>query len=705
MAVRTHYRACNVCEALCGLAIEVEAGVVGRIRGDTQDPFSGGHICPKALALKDLQDDPDRLRTPVRRHGDRWEPLSWAAAFEHAGERLQGIIQAHGGDAVGFYLGNPNVHNHGSMTHPRRLLEQVGTRNIFSATSVDQLAHHVACHYLYGHQMLVPIPDIDRTAFFLVIGANPMVSNGSMMTAPGMRGRLRALRERGGQLHVVDPRRTETAALAQAHYPVRPGSDVWLLLALLNVVFADGLARPSRPERLAGADAVAGLVAAWTPERVAARTGIEATRIRALAQAFAAAPQAVAYGRLGVSTQRFGGLCQWLIQLLNIFTGNLDRVGGALVTDPAVDLVRQRLMGRGSPGRTRSAVRDLPGFSGELPAAALHDEIAGDHPERIRALVTIAGNPVSSTPGGGALDAVLGRLDFMLAVDFYINETTRHADLILPPTTPLERDHYDYAFLSLAVRNVSRYNPAVLAPPADALHDWEICQGLADALARRAGRPTRKPRSPRRLLAIALANGPRGRRRGHPDALDLARLEAAPHGLDLGPLQPGLLDRLQTPDGRVCCVPPVFLEDLQRANAAFDAADPGPGELLLIGRREPRSNNSWLHNYPRFVRGDDHCRLLVHPDDAAARGLVDDAPVRLQSAHGEIAVRVRIDAAVRPGVVCLPHGWGQGRPGVQLGTAAPLAGASFNDLTGGSDIDTLTGAAVLSGITVRLQPV
>jgi anaerobic selenocysteine-containing dehydrogenase len=484
----THYRTCHLCEAMCGIAITVEDGRIQSILGDADDPFSRGHICPKAVALQDVHDDPGRLRHPVRRTANGWQRLSWEEAFDEAARRIHAVQRQHGRDAVALYLGNPNVHNHGSLLFGGLLTRALRTRNRFSATSVDQLPHHVAAHAMYGHQLLLPIPDIDRTRFLLVLGANPVVSNGSLMTAPGVARRLKDIRARGGRVVVVDPRRTETAAIADEHLFIRPGTDVLLLLALLRTLFAENRVAPGRLGAFTdGIEVLARSVAPFTPERVAPATGVPAERTRALAREFAASAPAVCYGRVGVSTQAFGGLCQWLIQALNIVTGNLDQPGGAMFTTPAFDLVdlTARRRQHGHFATRRSRVRQLPSFGGEFPVSALAEEILTPGAGQVRGLVTSAGNPVLSTPNGRQLDRALAGLDAMVAIDFYVNETTRHAHLILPPTFALEHDHYDVVFHVLAIRNTAKYSPPLFAPAAGARHDWQIMLELSTRLDRR----------------------------------------------------------------------------------------------------------------------------------------------------------------------------------------------------------------------------
>ena len=716
-----HHRACNLCEAICGVEVRLEAGRIVSIRGDEADPLSRGHLCPKAVALQDLEEDPDRLRHPLRRDGDgTWREVGWEEALDEIAARVRRIQEAHGRDAVGVYLGNPNVHNLGSMLYLRPFARALGSRNRFSATSVDQLPHHLAAMWMFGHQLLLPIPDVDRTDFLLVMGANPLASNGSMMTAPGMRERLRELRRRGGRLVVVDPRRTETARVADRHLFIEPGTDALLLLALLQTTFEEGLARPGRLEGFTdGLDALRAAAAGFPPERVAAATGIEPQAIRALARDFAAAPSAVCYGRLGLSVQEFGGLCQWLVNALNLVTGNLDRPGGAMFARPAVDVLR--FAGRGHIGRWRSRVRGLPEFAGELPCSALAEEIETPGEGRIRALFTVAGNPVLSTPNGARLERALPGLELLVAIDPYLNETTRHAHFVLPTTPPLQREHYDLVFHALAVRNTARWSPALFPSDPGLRHDWQVLDGLARRLDRGPlpGRLRRRlvaRLGPRRQLDLALRSGPYGAGfRPFGRGLTVRRLERQPHGVDLGPHPPCLPQRLRTEGRRLQAAPAAFLADLQRLRERLDAGGPGPGlviappsggnghgELRLIGRRQVQSNNSWMHNVPRLMRGRERCTLLMHPADAAARGLASGDLVEVASRTGRIRAPLEVSDEMKPGVVSLPHGWGHDRPGVRLAVAAAHAGASLNDVTDEQRVDALSGNAAFSGVPVRV---
>jgi len=689
----THYRACNLCEAICGLTIEVEGGRITSIKGDAADPFSRGHICPKAVALQDIQNDPDRLRVPMRRHGADWRAIGWDEAFAYAAERIAGVIQAHGGDAVATYQGNPNVHNWGMMTHAAAFLGLIRTKNRFSATSVDQLPFQLVGYWMYGHQLLLPIPDIDNTDYFLMLGANPLVSNGSLMTVPDVAKRLKAIQARGGKLVVVDPRRTETAQVASEHHFVRPGTDAAFLLGLLSTILGEGLAKPL--DHLDGFDEAVERILPFTAERAASVTGIPAGEIRRIAREFAAAPRAVCYGRMGVSTQTHGTLCQWLIQLINIATGNLDRVGGALVTKPAFDIVAAPGSRPGSYGRWASRVGGRAEALGELPVAALAEEMLTPGAGQIRALITLAGNPVLSTPNGRQLEQGLAGLDFMLSIDPYLNETTRHADLILPPTSALERDHYDMTFNLFAVRNVARWNPPILPKPDGALDDWQILEGLGAALALALGvEPKRLPK-PARMLDAGLRAGPYD--------LSLEALQAAPHGLDLGPLEPSFPDRLATANKRIQCAPPPVMAALgELERTLFGGTAP---ELVLIGRRHIRSNNSWMHNFERLVKGKPRCQLLMHPADLSRYGFAEGQRVRVTSRVGSLDVEVAGTDEVMPGVVSLPHGWGHGRAGTSLAVAQAHAGVSANDLTDDLFVDAVSGNAALNGMPVAVAAI
>jgi anaerobic selenocysteine-containing dehydrogenase len=621
---------------------------------------------------------------------------------------------------VGVYLGNPNVHNMGALMFAPELVRALRTRNRFSATSVDQLPHQLVAYFMFGHQLLVPIPDIDRTRYMLILGANPLASNGSLMTAPDVRARLRSIQQRGGRVVVVDPRRTETAHIADQHVFIRPGTDALALFALLHVALVENTPRLGRLTAFVdGLDTVRELAREFPPERVAPHTGVSADVLRGIARDFLAADGAVCYGRMGLSTQPFGALCQWLINVLNTVTGNLDREGGVMFTKPAFDLVggpKALGLGRGSYGRWKSRVRGLPEFGGELPVAVLAEEILTEGEGRIRAVVTQAGNPVLSTPNGTQLEKALESLDFMVSIDPYLNETTRHAHYILPPVSPLERSHYDLAFHVLAVRNTAKYSPPLFPAGPDAREDWQIHLELQHRLETlRHGRSVRgtlkyqalKRMGPERLLDIGLRMGPYGAR-FHPlkQGLTLAKLRAQPHGVDLGALKPSLPGRLRNKEKCLHLAPDLLVADVQRLRETFPdgAADMArDGELLLIGRRHLRDNNSWMHNTPGLVKGKGRCTLMVHPTDASRLGLADGVEATVSSRVGAVTVPVTVTEDVMPGVVSLPHGYGHKRAGIRLRVAAEHAGVSINDLTDERALDAVSGNAAFSGTPVRVR--
>lgn len=678
-------RTCHICEANCGLLVELEDGRVVSIKGDPDDVLSQGHICPKATAIADIEADPDRLRTPLKRVGGDWVPVSWEEAFADIGARYASL-KARGFEGA-LYIGNPSAHNYSlGMAFPG-LKKALGTPNVFSASTVDQVPQQLVNMLMFGHNALWPIPDIDRTQLMVIVGANPFASNGSTWTVPGVRARVKALQARGGRLVVVDPRRTETAEAADAHLFIRPGTDSAFLAALLLALDEAGLVRPGRLATfLDGLEAALAALRRFAIADLAAFSGVAEDEIRALAEALGSGEPAVVYGRMGVSTAAFGTLNHWLIQLLNIATGNLDREGGAMFSSPAIDLVAGS--GPGNRGRYRSRVSGHPELLGEFPVVALAEEITTPGEGQVKALVVVAGNPVLSCPDGGALDSALATLELMVSVDMYVTETSRHAHYILPPCGPLSKDHYPLALGPIAVRNFARYSPALLPVPEGEKTDWEIVTELARAIAQARGLPPQNPVPPRVILDGMLKRG----------GLSLAALEAAPHGLDLGPLEPGRLPgRLR--EGVIRCAPAECLADLDRLAAAL--AEPAHG-LLLIGRRHIRSNNSWLHNSRRLMKGPERCTLMIHPEDARARGIADGDRVRVSSSAGAVEVPAEVTEAIMPGTVSLPHGYGHGRAGVRLSVARERPGASINDLTRRDRFDPLSGNAAFSGTPVEV---
>ena len=741
---RTVYRTCPLCEATCGLELRLEGHDITLVRGDRDDVFSHGYLCPKGTALKQLEADPDRLRRPQVRRGDAWSEVSWEDALAEVERGLAPILERHGRDAVAMYIGNPNVHNLAGQLYNRVLIQALGSGNLYSASTVDQMPKQVSAGLMFGTGLSIPIPDIDRTDHLLMLGANPFASNGSLMTAPDYPGRIRALRARGGKLVVVDPRRSKTAEEADEHLFIRPGTDAHLLFGIVHTLFAEQLVSTGDVgAHVGGVDQVEELARDFAPGVVAPVCGIDAGTIRRTARELAAAERAAVYARIGTCTQEFGTLASWLVDVLNCLTGNLDRPGGAMFTKPAAGSANTGGtpgVGRGVRfGRRHTRVRGLPELFGELPVVCLAEEIDTPGDGQVRGMITVAGNPVLSTPDAGRLDRALSSLDFMVSVDIYRNETTRHADVILPPEGALARGHYDLAFYQLSIRNIANYSPPVVdlepgemaeaeillrlanivagqgASADPAALDDAVVAGLVQKAVQRTGSNVegREPdellgalssrRGPERILDLMLRTGPYGDGFGaDPSGLSLAVLEQAPHGVDLGPLQPRVPEVLRTPSGKIELAPEPVVEDVGRLRASLSRGR--NGHFVLVGRRDLRSNNSWMHNLDVLVKGKERCTLQVHPDDAARLGLVSGGTACVRSRRGEVAVAVEVTDAIMPGVVSIPHGWGHGMDGADQSVAAGRPGVNTNLLADGELFDPLSGNAVLNGIPVSVEP-
>ena len=747
---KTSYMTCPLCEATCGLEVVTRGREVLSIRGDEQDVFSHGYLCPKAYSLKELDADPDRIRQPMLRRGNEWIAVSWEEAFADIHSHIMPIIQQHGRNAVALYAGNPNVHSLANLLYLPVLLSTMKTQNSYSASTVDQMPKQISAGFMFGTGLTIPIPDVDHTDYLLLLGANPLVSNGSLMTAPDMRGRLRRLRQRGGKLVVIDPYRTRTAQEANEHHFIRPGSDAYFLFALIHVLFAENLVKPGHlGEHLNGLEQVRELAQAFSPERVASICDIDAETTRTIVRELVAAERAVVYGRIGTCTQEFGTLASWLIDVVNVLTGNLDRQGGAMFPKAAAGARNTNgVPGRGRGfhfGRWKSRVRGLPEAFGELPASCMAEEIETPGQGQIRALVTIAGNPALSTPNSQRLQHALATLDYMVSVDMYLNETTCHANIILPPPSPLAHAHYDLAFYQLAVHNVANYSPALFEHEAGTLDEWEILLRLAGIFAgqgpeasisqlddmaigtliqrdialqgsRIEGRDAREiaaalqpRRGPERMLDFMLRSGPYGDGfTAESQGLSLTTLEAQPHGVDLGPLQPRVPEVLRTRSGKIELAPAPLVQDVERLRGAMEHTmsnghNRQKGSMLLIGRRDLRSNNSWMHNLHVLVKGKNRCVLHIHPDDALLLGLSDGELATVASRVGSVEIPVEITDTIMPGVVSIPHGWGHNQAGTQMRIAHEHAGVNINILTDEACFDTLSGNAALSGTAVNVE--
>jgi anaerobic selenocysteine-containing dehydrogenase len=714
--LRTVFRTCTLCEAMCGLKLGLDGDRIISVRGDEDDPFSRGYICPKGVAIGEVHHDPDRLRTPLRRAADgSFTPIGWDEAFDLVERRLGAVRATCGADAVAVYMGNPIIHNYGVILLRAGFARAVGSRNFMGPGSQDTSPRWAVSYLLYGSSLVTPVPDIDRTQYFLCVGANPWISNGSLMTAPDIRRRLRAIRERGGRIVVVDPRRTETAREADEWIAIRPGGDAELLIAMVQTLVEDGKINERRIETMArGWTEIRRRLSAFTPERVAACIGVDAETIRRLAREFADAPASVVYSRVGACNNRFGTIATWATDLLNLAAGRLGEVGGAMLPTPAVNISALSPYFNDGYARWRSRVRKLPETFGELPATVLAEEIETGGPGQVKALITYAGNPVLSVPNSQRLAKALSRLDFMVAIDLYVNETTRHADVILPPCWTMAEDHFDGFLPNFAVRNVARWCPAVFKRGPEERADWEILLEIAERLGGGASgiglidKTIRLARTlglrwiPRASLDVLLRLGPYGDRYlPWSKGLSLKRLAAFAHGLDLGPLEPGVSRRVLHRDRRIRLAAEPILSALVELETNGMAGDDG---LLLIGRRDLRSSNSWMHNIEALVSGRERCVLLVHPRDAERAGVRDGETAMLESRVYCGPVPVRVTDEMMQGVVSLPHGWGHNDVARWQKVAAARAGVSVNDWTDDGDVEAVVGQSILNGIPVRLKP-
>jgi anaerobic selenocysteine-containing dehydrogenase len=743
LAETDHTRTCPLCEAMCGLRVRTNGQRVTDVRGNDDDVWSRGYLCPKGAMLGHLHEDPDRLRAPLVRDGDRFREASWDEALARTAAGLQGVIARHGLKSVTAYIGNPTVHNFSLSRYVPAFIAMAGLPVVYSAGTVDQWPKNLTCALMFGGMWTFPVPDLDRTDHVLMLGANPDASQGSLLAAADVCGRLDAIRARGGRVVVVDPRRTGTADHASEWVPIHPGTDAALLLAMAHVLFAEDGVRPGRLAAMTnGLDEVRALCRDFTPETVADTCRVPAETIRRLARELAAAPRAAVYGRIGLCNQEFGTLATWMVDVLNVLTGNLDREGGAMFATPIawslLDLPNPEFPDGFVLHRWRSRVRGAPEVLGQVPVSCLAEEIDTPGDGQLKALVTIAGNPVLSSPEAARLDAALPMLEFMVSVDNFLNETTRHADVILPGLSPLEQPHYDEVIWSWAIRNCGKYSAPVF-DPGSRPHEWEIllglamiCQGatpeqldvravddlffagLVDLVtklpgSRIAGRDVAEiaaatPGSgPARLLDFQIRTGPWGDAYGaDPAGLTLAEMARHPNGVDRGPLTPRLPALLRTPSGRIELAPAPITADVPRLRARLERSDDA---LLLVSRRHLRSNNSWMHNVPKLVSGRDRCTLLIHPEDAARAGVADGGQATVRSTAGSIVVPVQVSDEMMPGVVCLPHGWGHDKPGTRLSVAERHAGVCNNVLAPGTFVDVPSGNAVVNGIPVEVSAV
>ena len=730
----TKLHTCTLCEAMCGLEIHVEDDRVALIRPDREDVWSHGYICPKGTTLGRLHDDPDRLRQPVVRDGTSWREVSWPEAFETCERLLQPVIEEYGIGAVTAYVGNPTAHNFSLSRYVGVLIAMSGIPMIYSSGTVDQWPKNLSCLLMYGNMWSFPVPDVPRTDLWVIMGANPEASKGSLLACPDLLGQIDRIRDAGGRTIVVDPRRTGTADRADEWIPIVPGTDAALLMAVVHVLFAEGLVDLGGLAGVVnGLSELAEHCRTFTPEAVQDTCGVPAERIRRLAHELADTERAVLYGRIGLCNQEFGTVASWLVDVVNILTRHFDVPGGLMFPNPVAwsmsSLPRTDWAGGFEAGRWRSRVRGAPEVMGQVPVSCLAEEIDTPGEGQLKGLITVAGNPVISAPEAGRLDAALPMLECMISVDNWINETTRHADIILPGLSPLEQPHYDDLLWSLAVRSAAKWNDAVFPPEAGRPAEWEILirlaaicggtkadevdvaaidDGFFSAIVATTGLDPATVLAhydqggPERMTDFMVRTGPWGDRFGeNPEGLTLERIKEHAHGLDLGPMVPRLDEVLQTPSGRLELAPAYITADLERLRTRLGR----PREpLVLVSRRHARSKNSWMHNVSVLVKGKDRCTLLIHPEDASACGVADGLPARVTSESGTIEVPVEVSDEMMPGVVCLPHGWGHDKPDTRMSVARDHPGVNNNLLAPGHLVDEISGNAVVNGIPVAVAP-
>lgn len=708
-----HYRTCHLCEAMCGLEITTREGVVESIKGDPNDVHSKGYLCPKAVALQDIHEDPNRLKYPVKRTEDGWQQISWAEAFDLVEENIQRIRKNNGDNAVGVYTGNPTTHNTGTILYLYDFINSIDTKNSYASHSLDQLPQMFVASEMFGHQAMFPVPDVENTDFFLILGANPLVSNGSIMSTPNIGAKFKALQQRGGKVVVIDPRRTRTAKAADQHHFIKPGTDVFLLLTFIHELFAQNLVQDSHVLQISDNQQVLQeLVQEYTPEKVSEVVGIEADAIKQLVKDFAQANKAIIYGRMGVSTVKFGGVCHWLINCINILTGNMDEQGGVMFTLPAIDLLKA-LKKEAKQLRWRSRVKQLPETGGALPTVTMADEMLTPGQDQIKAMFTVAGNPLLSAPNSNELKKGFEQLEFYAAIDIYINETTRHANVILPPAAALEVVHYDFALSIVSPRNVANFSPAVFPIAKDRKYDWEILIELqkrieqGNIVKRKLKHAVLGMLSVERRIDLGLKIGPYGVWGGRmfkKGGISLKRLKKQPHGVDFGPMQRCLPKRLFTKNKRIDLAPQEITKELSKVQQVFQEQLKDSDELLLIGRRHLRSNNSWMHNYPRLMKdGEKRCTAMLHPTEAQKRGIHEGDWMEVSTQVGQIKIKAEITDEVMPGVLCIPHGWGHNDKQVHLDVASKHAGVNVNELIDHSIYEEMSGNAVFTGIPVMVK--
>lgn len=715
---------CRICEPLCGMVATVEDGRLTTLRPDREHPLSSGFACPKGIAFTEVVNDPDRVTKPLRRGPDGFEEVGWDEALTDIATRLSAVLREHGSGAVGWYMGNPAAFSYSHLVGVIAFIKGIGRHShYFTASSQDTSSRLLASQFLYGSPLSVPIPDLNRTDLLVMMGANPLVSHGSFLTAPRIKDRLRDITGRGGRVVVIDPRRTETAA-EYDWLGIVPDTDAYLLLSLLQVLFAENIAdRPSIESQAHGLDWLRAQAARFTPEVTAATTGIRPDDVRALARTLAETPRAAVYGRFGTCVGRNGTLTTYLIDAVNLVAGNLDTAGGSVFNPLRIPGQRwaMLLMGamlRRAYRRKRTRIGGFGSVIGAEPAALMAKEIAVPGPRQIRALFVSAGNPVLSVPNGDELEAATEKLDLMVGLDFYLTETAAHCDYLLPVTTMYERDDFALTFQQFQATPFRQATEAVVAPPGEARSEWAIIDDLMHrmsartpvfavlGLIRRLLRSIGRQLDPRPIADLIIRISEGGDRFGlRRTGLTFRRLTGDhPHGVVLGPhIRTRVLrEVLAYADRRVHLRHDEIATEIATLSEHEDS-DRYP--LRLIGMREPRSENSWMHNSPLLRRGNNReHRALMHSDDAAELGIADRDVVQVTSMTGQIELPVELTADIVRGAVAIPHGYGHKGTG-RWQVANRAGGANVNLLMSSEPehIEALAGMSQLTGVPISVR--
>lgn len=723
LPVETKPTFCRICEPACGLKVTTQGNRVLKIEADEDNVVTRGFVCSKGIRFKDVHESPDRLRHPIKRVGDRWERISWEQAFQEIGEKVKGIRSRHGGESFAMYMGNPAGF---SGTHPvfcQAFLAGLGSKHFYTPGSQDCNNKFAASQRMYGSPFVQPIPDFDNVDCFIIVGSNPAISHMSFINAARPVERLKALEEKGGKVYFVNPRRTESARRVGEQVFIRPGTDIWFLLAFLNELIASGGVQPSVVDKyMKGFDAVEQLVQPWTPERAERVTGIPAATLRAMVSRYSNAKGGALYCSTGVNQAQHSTLAYWILNVINCVSGNLDRRGGMLVSRGLVDLPKiAKKFGYGD--RTdRSRIGNFASVLDSFPAGILPDEIFTPGRGQVKALFVSAGNPVLSCANGTRMEKAIKQLELVVCIDLFRNETGNLADYVLPGLTWLERPDIPVGAAGLQTVPYIQWTDAMVQPDGEQQDEWWIYTELARACGVRlfgdksfggmlahyyfmANRYVQKLPLLGNLLAFDPAH--------MQSAMLLGSLRVKPAQMRSNPgailLKPNLPkdflgSRVLTEDGKVDLAPAEYIEGAKMLESDFEREIAQRDQLRLISKRERFGHNSWMHNVQEFVFRNNTNFVYMHPDDAERCGLKDRELAEVRSATGNVTLPVKLTDDMMPRAIALPHGWGHQRAD-GLSVASRTTGVNANLLApdGPASLERFAGMALMNGIPVEVR--